>query len=259
MTRHKRHRPQLRSLYQWHRYLGLAVALLAVVLALTGVMLNHTEQLDLDKRQLSQRGLLAWYGIEPPSGRFFRAGEQWLSQWGEQLYLGRNELSYRHPHPLVGAVRLPAMIVAASDNELLLLTPEGQLIERLDGLGGIPSGIKEIALSATGQVRLKTSGGGVIGHPDSDSWQPEGPSAGQWPATATPPPWLRRALAQQHPGPSLSLERVVLDLHSGRLFGSWGHYLMDGAALLLLLNAASGVWIWWRRHRQQQRRRRQGL
>lgn len=258
MTRHKRHRPQLRSLYQWHRYLGLAVALLAVVLALTGVMLNHTERLGLDQRQLSQRWLLNWYGIEPPPGRFFRAGEQWLSQWNEQLYLGRRELSYRHARPLVGAVRLPEMIVAASDNELLLLTPEGQLIERLDGLSGVPSGIKNIALSTTGLVRLKTPTGGLIGHPDSGNWQSEAISTGQWPVTESPPAWLRQALAQQHPGPSLPLERVVLDLHSGRLFGSWGNYVMDGAALLLLFNAASGVWIWWRRRRQQQQRRRQG-
>ncbi len=42
-------------------------------------------------------------------------------------------------------------------------------------------------------------------------------------------------------GGGLPLERVVLDLHSGRLFGWLGPYVMDAAALGLLIVAITGL------------------
>ncbi|UJF20979.1 PepSY domain-containing protein [Shewanella sp. OMA3-2] len=42
----------------------------------------------------------------------------------------------------------------------------------------------------------------------------------------------------------LSWERVILDLHSGRVFGPLAIWLWDIFALALLLVACSGVWIW---------------
>ena len=45
----------------------------------------------------------------------------------------------------------------------------------------------------------------------------------------------------------LPLERVLLDVHSGRIGGMIGTILMDGAAVLLLLLALSGSWLWLRR------------
>lgn len=255
MTRHKRHRPSLRSLYQWHRYLGLAVAILAVLLALTGLMLNHTEKLRLDEQQLNQRWLLQWYGIKSQTGRFFQTGTQWLSQWGDRLYLDRKALSPHQQEELVGAVRLPQMIVAASRDTLLLLTPEGELIERMDSLSGVPKDIQAIARDSADRIVLLTLTGKVIGDPDEGVWEPVTTEA-SWSTDGTPPETLRLALGQDNSGPTLTLERIILDLHSGRLFGSLGSYVMDGAAVLLLFNAVSGVLIWWRRRRQRERARR---
>ena len=42
-------------------------------------------------------------------------------------------------------------------------------------------------------------------------------------------------------------ERVLLDLHSGRLFGPWGVRLVDAMALLFAVLAVSGLIISWRR------------
>jgi uncharacterized iron-regulated membrane protein len=40
----------------------------------------------------------------------------------------------------------------------------------------------------------------------------------------------------------LPLERVILDLHSGRIVGDWGVYVVDGAALLFLALVITGMW-----------------
>ncbi len=42
-------------------------------------------------------------------------------------------------------------------------------------------------------------------------------------------------------------DRVLLDLHTGRFFGSAGPYVMDAAAILLLVVASSGVYNWFKR------------
>jgi uncharacterized iron-regulated membrane protein len=56
-------------------------------------------------------------------------------------------------------------------------------------------------------------------------------------------------------GNSLKLERVILDLHSGRIFGRYGVYLMDAAATALLWLSLSGLWVWSsRRHKMRKKK-----
>ncbi|MEK9766944.1 MAG: PepSY-associated TM helix domain-containing protein, partial [Thalassolituus sp.] len=50
---------------------------------------------------------------------------------------------------------------------------------------------------------------------------------------------------------SISLQRIVLDIHSGRWFGSWGIWMMDLAAVVLILLSISGLWLWWSRGRNR--------
>ena len=48
----------------------------------------------------------------------------------------------------------------------------------------------------------------------------------------------------------------MLDLHSGRLFGSWGPLVMDVAAVLLVFLAISGFWLWAKQIFRKRRRQR---
>jgi len=45
-------------------------------------------------------------------------------------------------------------------------------------------------------------------------------------------------------GRQISLERFLLDAHSGRFFGKYGVYVIDIAALLLLILSITGIWLW---------------
>ena len=42
----------------------------------------------------------------------------------------------------------------------------------------------------------------------------------------------------------LTLERIILDAHSGRILGLFGVLFMDAVAVLLILLSISGVYIW---------------
>ncbi|HED18424.1 MAG TPA: PepSY domain-containing protein, partial [Gammaproteobacteria bacterium] len=66
MSRHHRRKQRfkLRSFYVWHRYMGVGAAAFMLVIAVTGVLLNHTEGLQLDSRHVQSNWILDWYGIQ---------------------------------------------------------------------------------------------------------------------------------------------------------------------------------------------------
>lgn len=243
-------RPGRPWVFVGHRYFGLTLAAFGVVLAVTGFMLNHTEALGLDSRYVRWSPLLDWYGISTPNSvAAFRVGERWVTQLGERLYLDERELAGQYG-PLAGAIALPdALAIAAG--QLLLLTPAGEPIERLGPAEGLPGEIHRIGLTAATEPVVETAQGRFVADPDFLEWREDRGHHVTWSVAAEPPAALHHRLVERYRGASLSWERLLLDLHSGRLFGRAGVWIVDLAALLLLLLAATGIWIWFKTTRQR--------
>ena len=70
-----------------HRYGGIASAFLVLVVCATGLLLNHTDDLNLSKNTVSSGWLLDWYGIESPPAMSFLAGDKYTSQLNQSIYL----------------------------------------------------------------------------------------------------------------------------------------------------------------------------
>ena len=51
---------------------------------------------------------------------------------------------------------------------------------------------------------------------------------------------------------TLTLDRVILDIHTGRFFGDAGRIVMDIVALAMLLLSLTGVCLWFGRRKQSQ-------
>jgi len=247
----RKQRFKLRSLYVWHRYMGLSAALVAVLVAVTGTLLNHTEDFDFDSRYVQADWILDWYGIEPPEDLLsFPLADRHVTLMGEHLYLDRKEIEGQY-RDLVGAVRMGDIFVVAVGNSILLLTPRGELIERLQGEDGVPAGMKRIGTDAQGALVVGASH--VVYRSDNDflHWQHVDsiPSSIQWSQAGALDPQLKNSLQHHFRSEVLPVERVILDLHSGRFFGQLGPWVVDAAALLLTLLALSGTWIWLKRRR----------
>jgi hypothetical protein len=231
----------------WHRRLGLTAALFVLLLSTTGLALNHTDGLRLDERYVGAGWLLGWYGIEAPDQAVsFPADGNMVTRLGERLYLGALRVE-DHADSLIGAVSSDGFVIVALDGDLLMLTAAGDRVERLGREDGIPAGIRAVGLTGDGRVVLDAGDG--IYRADSQllAWERvNGESTGlRWSAPAAPDPALLSDLRQDYLANILTLERVILDLHSGRIFGRYGPWLMDAAALLLLVLAVTGVWVWW--------------
>jgi hypothetical protein len=237
----------LRSLYIWHRYIGLAVALFVIVLAVTGLLLNHTDEIGLDSIQVSSPALLDWYGIHAPADvRAFDTGALTVAELNGQLYVNNVHMP-NIEGTLIGAVAFNELVVAATENQLVLLTPTGELVERMDSSTGIPSGIQAIGIGNNGLPVISTRQGDYLGDAGLMRWTGVPAVNARWAMPATLDKAARQSLDNAWRGNGLPLERVMLDLHSGRILGHWGVYLMDAAAILFLLLSISGVWLWIRR------------
>ena len=161
-------RPRLRlaSFYTWHRNVGLVAALFVIVLSVSGLLLNHTETLRLDERHVRTAWILDWYGIEPPtSARSVVIGSRQVTLMEDRLYLDTTPLPETFGE-LIGAVAFSDMLAIAVDGAILLLTQEGELIERLDGTDGVPAGMRAIGRDPAGVIVVRSAHGYY--RPDAD-------------------------------------------------------------------------------------------
>lgn len=232
---------------RWHRRVGIVSALLALWLALTGIALNHTDDFSLDERYVSGEALLSWYGVTVPDEvRSFRVGEHWISQIGERLYFNASEVKGDYG-ALLGAVATPDAIVVAIDGHLLLLTPAGEKLELLGAVHGVPAAMSAIGLKGQ-QVIVRGAHGNYLADAQLQQWRPSNAAPAAWAQPTTTPAELRQQLLDRYRSRVLTWERVMRDLHSGRLLGRFGYLVMDVAAVGFIILAGTGVWLWSRRN-----------
>ncbi len=243
-----------RRLLAIHRAVGAVVAAFLVLLAITGVALNHTEALALDQRHLDAPWVRALYGIpEPEPEQAFAAGQHWLSNWNGRLFLDHRPLATESRGELVGAFAVQGILAVITARELLLLTPEGQ---RIDALAYPGDGTARAAAMRDDRIILGLADGRIVAtNPAFTAFRPADVAApAVSPATGEAlPAGIRTAIREQARGPGITLERLILDLHSGRIAGPVGVWLMDAVAVALVALVASGLgqrWILRRRHKR---------
>lgn len=249
-----RRRPRLVNLlWRWHRRLGLLAALFALVLAGSGIVLNHTAELGLDRAFVDSPWLRQAYGDRSTDLRAFELGGHWLSRAANgRVYFDAVEVAPCRGD-LVGALSTGPLLLAGCAEELLLITGSGELVESVTASTGLPVPLTGIGL-VDEAVALQAGESWWLADLDRMTFGVRaagGKLIGQLTPGHLPEP-IRAALPAQEQW--LSWERVLLDLHSGRLAGRAGVLLVDTVAVLLCTLALSGIAMWWL-HRRGGRRR----
>ena len=233
-----------------HRSFGAFAVVFVLFMVLSGLALNHSNDLGLDQRKASQSFLLGWYGLGKPSSiQSYAMDGEWLSFAGSQLYL--NDKPVATIQGGVGAVSNGDLYIAAGSDELLLLDHEGSLVERIAWVSISKAPIEAIGLRANRLVAVKTADQVWLADANLLTWQPdEGSLASpQWSFSEPAPDAIQVSITSLYRGEGLSLERVLLDLHSGRIFGSIGVLIYDLLALALGFLSISGLVLWFRSRR----------
>ncbi len=243
-SRHKRKTKWL-SLYIWHRYIGLLAALLTLLLAVTGLALNHYTALGLGKRHIQNEWLLDKLEITAPAvASGFRSHGHKVILLEPWIWLDNKLLAGKYSN-IIGMVSLEGMLILSTPGELQLLTMQGELIERLRSQDGLPNTIQRIGRTESGRLVIETPLGQFQADHDILNWKSLSDDA-SWSRPFNPDKVTLTRLQQHWRQQSLSWGRVILKLHSGRIFGDKGVLVMDGAAILLLFLSFSGFWIWLR-------------
>ena len=239
------------TLSKWHRVAGMIATLFIVVLSVTGMVLTHAEALGLRERPVSNSVLLDWYDIDPEREPVaFPAGGRWVTQVGGRLYLDERELPGAES-PLLGAVAIQGYYVLAFEDALLLLTSAGELVEKVSPVQGLPAGVAAVAAGRGEEILIDTARGALASNLDLRDWREAPRQDYDWSAPAAAPEALVKDLLARYRGSGLPLERVILDLHSGRILGSYGAWLMDACVILFLVLSLTGWWTWFRRRAMQ--------
>ena len=229
-------------IFRWHGHLGVGASLLVTILIITGIALNHTERLNLDSRFVGTGWVLSWYGVAPESPPInFRVGDRWLTEVDGSLFLDAVHVpSFKGS--LVGAVQGDGFLIVGTADSIYLFEDNGQLLEKL--------GWKAGTISRLGHLRDTTyinSGEDTFASSDGFLTWRSSVEEPVWVLTLEAPPEVKESVLFACRGRGLPWERVLLDLHSGRILGSWGSYVMDAAAVVLLLLVISGIYNWYLR------------
>jgi PepSY-associated transmembrane protein len=229
-----------RTLRRWHARIGFAALIFFVLIAATGVALNHGAALGLDSRYVHAEWIARWYGIRQEQPRqAYRTASHLLVAANGRWLLDGSPTGEKMPHPL-GLVEIGELLVVGGESSLHVYRADGALVDRLDGyaLPGVP--LKAIG-AGDGELVVQTAGG-PFSSADVLSWRPGAPKVVAW-SMPTPLAASDREAYARRLAPGIPLQRILLDLHSGRFLGSLGPLFFDLVAIFLALLALTGAWM----------------
>jgi len=228
--------------------MGIVSALFVILLSVSGLALHHSAKLSLDDSFIASSVLLDWYDIEVPDvSDSYRVDNHIVSSIADTFYFDQRRLPGNYS-ALKGLIKTAFGFVLATSNQLLLLTDTGDVIETLSSVHGVPANIQQLGADSDGLVYIRDPGSvrladldtlefSVLAEPPALIWSvPEAVDASHADAIQT-----------AYAASLLSWERLILDIHSGRVLGNIGVLLVDIMALLFIFMAVTGVWIWSRR------------
>ena len=224
-----------------HRWAGLSLVVFVVYLSVSGIALNHSGDLELERRYLDWPWLLDAYGLEAPtpSASFADTGHR-ATLLGERLFLDGRDTGQREA-ALNGIAALGPLVLVAGEQSVSLFTDDGEFVEAIDLGSRLTGPIERVGRSGDRAV-LQTASETLQSDAAVALFEPwDRVSAAHWSVATSPDEAEIAALKSAWRGRGVTVERLLLDLHSGRIFSAAGPLLMDFVAVLLILLSVSGI------------------
>jgi hypothetical protein len=218
MTVDKARRMQM--IARWHRRFAVFIAIWILVLAVSGVLINHANDWGLDSTPLPGFLQSSIYGIETDSE----------AQCAEKEFEGVDCSA------VFARLKLAAGEVLLSEYDLYLLDGAGRLVEKLTashlGLDTLDAGLHHDARIYLRDSRTTVSTDLEL--LENEVLEPEARAA------LSGHDWLVRGERNS----TITWERLLLDLHAARFLGPLATTFSDLMAVLILILAVSGSWLY---------------
>lgn len=226
-----------------HRWVGVSLLVFVLFLAITGITLNHSADLGLDRRYVSWSWLLDAYGLEVPEPSVSFADDSYRATLlGERLFLDGKDTG-QSASSLVGLVALEPLILVAAESVAHIFMTDGVLVESIDLGADLPGRIERVG-SVGGRAVILSNG--ELFRSDVDialfePWYDNASSDVQWSVESPPSVESLAELEAAWRGRGVTVERVLLDLHSGRILNFPGTFLVDIVGVCMILLGLSGL------------------
>ena len=235
---------------RWHRPLGLLSALPVIVLCVSGVLANHSDDLGLSRKTVPA-WLASFYGHTA-------SDRAWLAELdGQSLVQGNDVLILDGDvvapcaSPYLGVLPQPNGWVAGCRGALVMIWSQPSAVEVVDGSWGLPD-FDRMGLSAEGLV-IAGSNGQFRVDPDTLQF----PALADMPTITALPG--KQPLSSERYGDfadalvpdAFTWERLVLDVHAFRFLGPAGPWVLDFASMALLVLLVTGLVMWWQSGRRR--------
>ena len=234
------------SLHRWHRYLGLFAGFFTLWITLSGIALNHSTALAFDQQYAPSNWSLTGDSIKASSIVAYKSAHQWISQLNDRIYMGSQEITANN-NPLIGAANLQQTQIVATADSLWLFNNSGQLIEQIDWSLMLPANPTRLGITQEKQLAMQVANDWYSTDETILSWQPISQQQVHIVQPTQPPQIITQQLLEAYNSKSTTYEQLLLNLHTGRILGEYGVYLIDLIALILATLAISGFTVWLRR------------
>ena len=242
-------------LRDWHKRAGLFAFLFMGWLGLSGILINQSPSWGYDTDRIYWSWVMWLYNLEPePPQAGYVAGGYWMANTPEGTVVNAKAVIPPVKLPLgmvAGGTEKEPLLYVANAEHVAVITPEGsrydelrspilpvESLRRIGSVIGVPGSIAVQDLDA-----YQSLDGG-------NSWQPIDPSKVEWSVTREIPAAERDRLVP-FSRPFVTLEHVLVDAHSGAIFGRGGVYVINTVGVAAVWLAISGVWMWWRANRRR--------
>lgn len=208
-----------KAIARWHRRFAVFISLWLLLLAASGLLINHANDWGLDSRPLASP-LQRWvYGIESQGSDLCEP----LTREG----VACNQLFAR--------LKLPVGVLLLGVRDLFLLDESGKLVEKLSvrdfGLASL-----QAAFAEGSRIYLRDSSKTVLTNPDLVEGRVlDNAAAAQLDGVN----WQVAEPVQE----SITWERFMLDLHAARFLGPAAKFFNDLMAVFILILSLSGLWL----------------
>ncbi|MFC5051943.1 PepSY domain-containing protein [Rubritalea spongiae] len=234
----------------WHRWLGMVAALPLIWVLLTGFLLNHSDDFELDQKRVTSPFILKLYGMTPKGEpEIYQVYEQELAHWDGVSFLNGKAMELTQ-QPIGVAVGKNQIAVATAES-VALYSLTGELLEVVDELSLPELPLINIGTSVDGIVVKNEQGWWLA---DSDwiefSKVAEAEVEFQLAPVEVKDARTRSALATEWAGGGLPLARVILDLHAGHFCGAFAKYFYDFVIVCTLWLIGTGVVLQYRSSRR---------
>ena len=231
----------LKKIVDLHRYIGLGICIFLVHLALTGIFLNHSIGLRLDKTYVTWPWLLNQYNLSVPEPvNIFTIGKNNFSTIDGEVFFNDKPI-FLAEEELLGAVQNRDTFILASSSIITVISKEGYIINK-DNI--LPFTIKNIGFYGD-EVAINDSEDKIWSSESINGvWKLTENVTAQWSKEGSITLANQEKIRKYYVGDGVSLEQIILDFHSGAIFQKAGKIFFDIISILLIILSFTGIWLW---------------